>query len=42
MHVAYGARIIKYALDNYSERPTEYKSETDWYYKDEVYNTKIQ
>lgn len=39
MHVAYGARIIKYALNNYAERPTEYKSETNWYYSDEVYES---
>lgn len=38
MHVAYGARIIKYALDNYAEQPTEYKSESNWYYPDSVYD----
>lgn len=37
MHVAYGARIIKFALDNYAEDPKEYKSKTNWYYADEVY-----
>lgn len=37
MHVAFGARIIKFALDNYAEDPKEYKSSTNWYYTDKVY-----
>lgn len=37
MHIAFGARIIKFALDNYAEDPKEYKSHTDWYYGNEVY-----
>ena len=37
MHVAYGAHIIKYALDNYSEREIEYKSADNWHYSDVVY-----
>lgn len=37
MHVAYGARIIKFALDNYAEDPKEYKSASNWYYEDKIY-----
>lgn len=37
MHVAFGARIIKFALDNYADNPKEYKSLTNWYYSDRVY-----
>jgi len=39
MHVAYGARIIKFALDNYAEDPKEYKSATNWYYEKSVYES---
>lgn len=39
MHVAFGARIIKYALDNYATNPTEYKSNTDWYYDAKTYKS---
>lgn len=37
MHVAFGARIIKFALDNYAENPIEYKSSTNWYYDSSIY-----
>jgi hypothetical protein len=37
MHVAFGARIIKFALDNYADNPKEYKSKTNWYYEDKIY-----
>lgn len=37
IHVAFGARIIKFALDNYAENPTEYKSATNWHYSDATY-----
>jgi hypothetical protein len=37
MHVAFGARIIKFALDNYAEDPKEYKTATNWYYSDKIY-----
>lgn len=37
MHVAFGAKIIKFALDNYAQNPTEYKSQTNWYYEDQIY-----
>ncbi|OYY75615.1 MAG: hypothetical protein B7Y43_18685 [Sphingomonas sp. 28-62-20] len=39
MHVAFGARIIKFALDNYADNPIEYKSQTNWYYEDKVYKS---
>lgn len=39
MHVAFGARIIKFALDNYATNPTEYKSDTNWYYNDNIYKS---
>lgn len=38
MHVAYGARIIKFALDNFAENPAEYKSDLNWYYDDAIYS----
>lgn len=37
MHVAFGARIIKFALDNYAEDPKEYKSQNNWYYDNKIY-----
>lgn len=37
MHVAFGAHIIKFALDNYAEDPREYKSAKNWYYEDAIY-----
>ena len=37
MHVEFGARIIKFALENYAEDPTEYKSNKNWYYADDIY-----
>ena len=37
MHVAFGAHIIKFALDNYATNPKEYKSATNWYYGDQIY-----
>jgi len=37
MHVAFGARIIKFALDNYADNPQEYKSSTNWYYDNKTY-----
>lgn len=37
MHVAYGARILKFTLDNFAENPAEYKSQNNWYYKNEIY-----
>jgi hypothetical protein len=39
MHVAFGARIIKFALDNYADNPAEYKSRTNWYYEDRIYKS---
>lgn len=39
VHVAFGARIIRHALDSFVDGYKEYKSGTDWYYKDEVYRS---
>lgn len=39
MHISYGARIIKFALDNYAEDPKEYKSKTNWYYNNNLYKS---
>lgn len=37
MHVAFGARIIRFALENYADNPKEYKSATNWYYDAGIY-----
>lgn len=39
VHVAFGARIIRHALDNFVDGYKEYKSGTDWRYPDEVYRS---
>jgi hypothetical protein len=39
MHVAFGARIIKYALDDFCENYSSYKENVDWYYTKEVYKS---
>lgn len=38
VHVAYNARIIKHALDNFCDNYASYKGEgNNWYYNDKVY-----
>jgi hypothetical protein len=37
IHVAFGARIIKHALDDFCENFHTFKGKSDWYYYDETY-----
>ncbi len=37
VHVAFGSRIIKHALDNFCDGFSKYKNDSDLYYNDSVY-----